>query len=59
MLNSNPNGRKIVKHGMFAYYTQLNNENIAIAYRDGEDFVVSSVYDVLKLQSKMNCFLNI
>lgn len=47
--NSNLNGRKIVKHGMFAYCTQLNNENVAIAYRDGEDCVVSSVYDVFEI----------
>lgn len=47
--NSNLTGRKIVKHGMFAYCTQLNNENVAIAYRDGEDCVVSSVYDVFEI----------
>ena len=34
---------------MFAYCTQLNNENVAIAYRDGEDCVVSSVYDVFEI----------
>lgn len=39
--NSNLLGRKIVRHGMFAYCTQLNNENVAIAYREGEDCVVS------------------
>lgn len=47
--NSNLTGRKIVRHGMFAYCTQLNNENVAIAYRDGEDCVVSSVYDIFKI----------
>lgn len=47
--NSNLLGRKIVRRGMFAYCTQLNNENVAIAYRDGEDCVVSSVYDVFEI----------
>lgn len=47
--NSNLTGRKIVRKGMFAYCTQLNNENVAIAYRDGEDCVVSSVYDVFEI----------
>ena len=50
--NSNLQGRKIVKHGMFAYCTQLNNENVAIAFRDGEDCVVSSVYDVFEITKK-------
>lgn len=31
--NANLTGRKIVRKGMFAYCTQLNNENVAIAYR--------------------------
>ena len=44
--NSNLKGRKIVRHGDIAYCTQLNNENVAIAYREGPDCVVSSVYDV-------------
>lgn len=44
--NSNLEGRKIVRKGQFAYCTQLNNENVAIAYRMDEDCVVSSVYDV-------------
>ena len=48
--NSNLTGRKIVRHGQFAYCTQLNNENVAIAYRDGEDCVVSSVYDVFEIK---------
>ena len=50
--NSNLQGRRIVKHGMFAYCTQLNNENVAIAFRDGEDCVVSSVYDVFEITKK-------
>ena len=54
--NSNLYGRKIVRHGQFAYCTQLNNENVAIAYRDGEDCVVSSVYDVFEI-SKKECLL--
>ncbi|MCI6915177.1 MAG: restriction endonuclease subunit S [Lachnospiraceae bacterium] len=47
--NSNLTGRKIVRHGQFAYCTQLNNENVAIAYRTGEDCVVSSVYDIFEI----------
>jgi hypothetical protein len=47
--NSNLSGRKIVRKGQFAYCTQLNNENVAIAYRTGEDCVVSSVYDVFEI----------
>lgn len=47
--NSNLTGRKIVRKGQFAYCTQLNNENVAIAYRTGEDCVVSSVYDVFEI----------
>lgn len=50
--NSNLTGRKIVRKGMFAYCTQLNNENVAIAYRKGEDCVVSSVYDVFKIKNE-------
>ena len=50
--NSNLQGRKIVRHGQFAYCTQLNNANVAIAYRDGEDCVVSSVYDVFEITKK-------
>lgn len=44
--NSNLRGRKIVRTGDIAYCTQLNNENVAIAIREGNDCVVSSVYDV-------------
>ena len=47
--NKNLNGRKIVRKGQFAYCTQLNNENVAIAYRTDEDCVVSSVYDVFEI----------
>lgn len=47
--NSNLTGRKIVRKGMFAYCTQLNNENVAIAYRTDEDCIVSSVYDVFEI----------
>lgn len=47
--NTNLTGRKIVRKGMFAYCTQLNNENVAIAYRTGEDCVVSGVYDVFRI----------
>lgn len=50
--NSNLQGRKIVRHGQFAYCTQLNNANVAIAYRDGYDCVVSSVYDVFEITRK-------
>ena len=50
--NSNLQGRKIVRHGQFAYCTQLNNANVAIAYRDGCDCVVSSVYDVFEISNK-------
>ena len=50
--NSNLSGRKIVRHGQFAYCTQLNNENVAIAYRSGDDCVVSSVYDVFGIAKK-------
>lgn len=50
--NSSLQGRKIVRHGQFAYCTQLNNSNVAIAYRDGCDCVVSSVYDVFEITKK-------
>ena len=45
--NSNLYGRRIVRRGDIAYCTQLNNDNVAVAYRDGEDCVVSSVYDII------------
>lgn len=50
--NSNLNGRRIVRKGQFAYCTQLNNENVAIAYREDEDCVVSSVYNVFEIEKK-------
>ena len=50
--NSNFEGRKIVRKGMFAYCTQLNNANVAIAYRTGEDCIVSNVYDVFEITDK-------
>lgn len=50
--NSNLFGRRIVRHGDIAYCTQLNNENVAVAYRDGEDCVVSSVYDIIYVKDE-------
>ena len=50
--NSNLNGRRVVRKGQFAYCNQLNNENVAIAYREGEDCVVSSVYNVFEIEKK-------
>lgn len=44
--NSNLYGRRIVRRGDIAYCTQLNNSNVAVAYREGDDCVVSSVYDI-------------
>lgn len=45
--NSNLFGRRIVRKGDIAYCTQLNNANVAVAYREGDDCVVSSVYDII------------
>lgn len=45
--NSNLYGRRIVRRGDIAYCTQLNNANVAVAYREGDDCVVSSVYDII------------
>lgn len=45
--NSNLYGRRIVRKGDIAYCTQLNNDNVAVAYREGDDCVVSSVYDII------------
>ena len=45
--NSNLYGRRIVRKGDIAYCTQLNNSNVAVAYREGDDCVVSSVYDII------------
>lgn len=50
--NSNLYGRKIVRKGQFAYCTQLNNENVAIALRKDCDCVVSSVYEVFEIIKK-------
>ena len=45
--NSNLLGRRIVRKGDIAYCTQLNNANVAVAYREDNDCVVSSVYDII------------
>ena len=50
--NSNLYGRRIVRKGQFAYCTQLNNENVAIALRKDCDCVVSSVYEVFEIIKK-------
>lgn len=47
--NDNFFGRKIVRTGQIAYCTQLNNENVAVAYRTGPDCIVSGVYDVIEI----------
>lgn len=47
--NADLSSRVIVRKGQFAYCTQLNNENVAIAYREGEDCVVSPVYNVFEI----------
>lgn len=47
--NSDLSKRVIVRHGQIAYCSQLNNENVAVAYRYGDDCVVSSVYRVLDI----------
>lgn len=45
---------KIVRKGQFAYNraTTRNGEKISIAYRDGEDCVVSSAYQVFSISKK-------
>lgn len=45
---------KIVRKGQFAYNraTTRNGEKISIAYRDGEDCVVSSAYQVFQIKEK-------
>lgn len=48
--NSDLSSRVIVRKGQFAYCTQLNNENVAIAYREGEDCVVSPVYNAFEIK---------
>lgn len=50
--NDNFYGRKIVRTGQIAYCTQLNNENVAVAYREGPDCIVSGVYDVIEILDK-------
>lgn len=50
--NSDLSSRIIVRKGQFAYCTQLNNENVAIAYREGEDCVVSPVYNAFEIKSE-------
>ncbi len=50
--NSSLKNRKIVRKGSIAYCTQLNNSNVAIAYRNDDDCVVSSVYDVFKINDE-------
>lgn len=50
--NSDLSNRKIVRSGQFAFCTQLNNENVAIAFRRDEDCVVSSVYNVFEITKK-------
>ena len=50
--NSNLLGRKIVRKGDIAFCTQLNNENVAIALREEEDCVVSSVYDSIYIKDE-------
>lgn len=47
--NSSLASRKIVKTGHIVYCTQLNNENVAVALRDGPNCVVSPVYDVVEI----------
>jgi type I restriction enzyme S subunit len=58
--NSDLSSRVIVRHGQIAYCTQLNNENVAIAYREGPDCVVSPVYNVISSKDEsvlLNQFL--
>ena len=45
---------KIVRRGQFAYNraTTRNGEKISIAYREGEDCVVSSAYQVFEIKEK-------
>ena len=47
--NSSLASRKIVRTGQIVYCTQLNNENVAVALREGPDCVVSPVYDVVEV----------
>lgn len=50
--NSDLSSRIIVRKGQFAYCTQLNNENVAIAYRKGDDCVVSPVYNAFEIKKQ-------
>ena len=50
--NSDLSSRIIVRKGQFAYCTQLNNENVAIAYREEEDCVVSPVYNAFEIKEE-------
>lgn len=50
--NSDLSSRIIVRKGQFAYCTQLNNENVAISYREDDDCVVSPVYRVFSIKSE-------
>ena len=50
--NSDLSSRVIVRKGQIAYCTQLNNANVAIALRDGDDCVVSPVYSVVEVIDK-------
>lgn len=50
--NADLSSRVVVRNGQFAYCTQLNNENVAIAYRKGCDCVVSPVYTVFEITKK-------
>ena len=50
--NDNFYGRKIVRNGQIAYCTQLNNENVAVAFRTGPDCIVSNVYDVIEFNKE-------
>ncbi len=50
--NSDLSSRIIVRKGQFAYCTQLNNENVAIAYRKGDDCVVSTVYNAFEIKQQ-------
>lgn len=55
--NSDLSSRIIVKQGQFAYCTQLNNENVAVAYREDEDCVVSPVYNAFEIKEKFKQYL--
>ena len=50
--NSDLSSRVIVRKGQIAYCTQLNNANVAIALRGGDDCVVSPVYSVVEVIDK-------